>query len=180
MKRLFIAVLALLGTMASWAQDNPSVQRKGESLMLDWPDSEHWKVASNQESKEVQMLELIPEKETLENWTEMGNMMSIKGAVGVPVDVAMNMMYSEAKKTSSKAKLTFIEKDEKAAYPWIIFTIETNGFDDGGAAESQLWYIVQGKSALYTNFRAVKKATISQAQKEKWIRFFKTAKVVNL
>ncbi|WP_222167249.1 hypothetical protein [Edaphocola aurantiacus] len=180
MIRVFIATLALICTIPAWAQDNPTVQRKGESLMLDWPDSEHWKVGSNQENEEIQMLELIPEKETLENWTEMGNMMSIKGAVGVPVDVAMNMMYDQARKVSSKAKLTFIEKDEKAEYPWILFTIETNGFDDGGAAESQLWYIVQGKSALYANFRAVKKATVSKAQKEKWIRFFKTAKVVNL
>lgn len=179
LKKILIAAAALIISAPVWAQQNPTVQQKGESLMLDWPDNEHWQVGSNQKNEELQMLELIPENETLQNWTEMGNMMSIKGVVGVPVDAAMNMMYEQAKQASSKAKLTFIEKDEKAEYPWILFTIESESYDDGSGAESQLWYIVQGKTALYANFRAVKKASISKEQKEKWVRFFKTAKVVN-
>lgn len=117
--------------------------------------------------------------QTLENWTEIGTMMSIKGAKNVPMDRAMNMMYDQAKQNSANAKLTFLEKDENTEYPWIIFTIESPNFKNDKTPESQLWYIVQGKQALYVNFRAVKKETISADLKEKWMRFFKTGKVMN-
>ncbi|MES2726814.1 MAG: tetratricopeptide repeat protein [Bacteroidota bacterium] len=154
-------------------------QLEGESLMLNWPESENWKVGNSQETDEMAMLELIHTNETLEKWTEFGSMMSIKGAKNIPMDKAMNMMFEQAKLNSSKAKLTFIEKDESAEYPWIIFTIEAPGFKNDKTPESQLWYIVQGKTSLYTNFRAVKQATVPAELKDKWIAFFKTGKVVN-
>lgn len=154
-------------------------QQNGESLLLDWPESENWKVGSNQENEQVAMLELIHSNETLEKWTEIGTMMSIKGAKNIPMDKAMNMMYDQAKQNSTKAKLTFIEKNENVEYPWIIFTIEAPSFKNDKTPESQLWYIVQGKQALYTNFRAIKQATIPNELKDKWITFFKTGKIVN-
>lgn len=153
-------------------------QQEGESLLLHWPESENWKVGSSQENEQMALLELIPAKETLENWTEMGTMMSIKGAVGIPVENAMNMMFDQAKANAPKAQLTFIEKDETAEFPWIIFTIEAPNFKNDKNPESQLWYVVQGKTALYTNFRAVKQATVPAELKEKWIAFFKTGKIV--
>ncbi len=103
-------------------------QQAGESLMLDWPENENWKVGSSQENEQMAMLELIHSNETLEKWTEFGSMMSIKGARNIPMDKAMNMMFDQAKQNSPKAKLTFIEKDESVEYPWILFTIESPGF----------------------------------------------------
>lgn len=47
----------------------------------------------------------------------------MKNVVGVPMDKAMNMMYERMKTTAPEAKLSFIEKDEQADYPWILFTI---------------------------------------------------------
>jgi tetratricopeptide (TPR) repeat protein len=154
-------------------------QLPGESLMLEWPESENWKIGNAQENKQMVMIELIHANETLEKWTEFGSMMSLKGVKNVPMDKAMNMMFDQAKINSPKAKLTFIEKDDNAEYPWIIFKIESPNFKNDKTPESQLWYIVQGKTALYTNFRAVKQATISAALMEQWIQFFKTAKVVS-
>lgn len=153
-------------------------QQIGESLMLNWPEGENWKIGSNQENDQVSMLELIHSDETLENWTEFGNMMAIKGARNIPMEKAMNMMYDQAKKNSPKATLTFIEKNESVEFPWIIFTIECPNFKNDKRPESQLWYIIQGKTSLYTNFRAVKQATISTELKEKWIQFFKSGKIV--
>ena len=154
-------------------------QQLGESLMLDWPEEENWKIGSSQENEQMAMLELIHADETLENWTEFGSMISIKGVKNLPMDKAMNMMFDQAKQNAPKSKLTFIEKDESVEYPWIIFTIESPSFKNDKTPESQLWYIVQGKTSLYTNFRAVKQATIPADLKEKWIAFFKTGKVVN-
>jgi hypothetical protein len=153
-------------------------QKTGESLMLDWPDSEGWKVGDDQENAETRVVDLVRGKETVEKWTELGNMTSIKGVKNIPVDKAMNLMFEQAKQQSPKAKLTFIEKDEQAENPWIIFTIESPGFKNDKTPESQLWYIVQGKQALYTNFRAVKQASIPDALKTNWIAFFKTGKLV--
>jgi len=152
---------------------------EAESLMLDWPDDEHWKVGDNQENNQMHVIDLIHDNETIDNWTELGNMTAIKGAKNVPMDKAMNMMYDQAKKHAPKAKLTFIEKDESVEYPWIIFTIESPRFINDKRPESQLWYIVQGKASLYTNFRAIKKASIPPELKEKWVKFFKTGQVVN-
>jgi tetratricopeptide (TPR) repeat protein len=154
-------------------------QQGGESLMLNWPDEENWKVGDDQENETQHVLDLIHSNETIDKWTELGNMTSIKGVKGIPVDKAMNLMYEQSKQQAPKAKLTFIEKDENAENPWIIFTIESPSFKNDKKPESQLWYIVQGKQALYTNFRAVKQETISTELKDKWIKFFKTGKIVN-
>lgn len=154
-------------------------QQVGESLMLDWPDSENWKIGDDQENSQQHVLDLIHSDETIDNWTELGNMTSIKGVTGVSMDKAMNLMFDQAKLNSPKATLTFIEKDESVEYPWIIFTIESPSFKNDKTPESQLWYIIQGNQALYTNFRAVKQATISLDQKDKWTKFFKTGKIIN-
>jgi tetratricopeptide (TPR) repeat protein len=150
----------------------------GESFMLHWPESENWKIGSNQEDAKMTMLELIHSNETFENWTEIGTCTAYKNAVNIPCDVAMNMMFEQSKKNSPKAKLTFIEKDEKAEFPWIIFTIECPNFKNDKNPESQLWYIIQGKTSLYTNFRAIKKSSIPNDLKEKWTSFFKSGKII--
>ena len=152
-------------------------QQLSESIILDWPDDENWKIGSSQENDKMAMVELIHSNETLENWTEIGSMISIKGAKNIPMNKAMNMMFDQAKNNSPKAKLTFIEKDESTEYPWIIFLIESPSFKDDQAPESQLWYITQGKTTLFTNFRGIKKTTIPKDLQNKWITFFKTAKI---
>ena len=153
-------------------------QQLGESLSLHWPESENWKIGSNQENDEMTMLELIPSNETFENWTEIGTMISLKGAKNIPMDKAMEMQFAELKKSSPKAKLTFIEKNENVEFPWIIFTIECPKFKDDKNPESQLWYLTQGKTSLYMNFRAIKESAIPENLKNKWILFFKTATIV--
>ena len=152
--------------------------QKGESFELHWPESENWKIGSNQEDEKMTMLELIHSNETFENWTEIGTCTAYKNVLNIPSETAMNMMFEQSKKESPKAKLTFIEKDEKAEYPWIIFTIECPSFIDDNKPESQLWYIIQGKTSLYTNFRAIKKSSIPTNLKEKWISFFKSGKMI--
>ena len=84
-------------------------QQGGESLILNWPESENWKVGSRQENEKMVMLELIHSNETLEKWTEIGTMVTIKGLTTITVDQFMKIMIDQAKKNSPKAKLTFIE-----------------------------------------------------------------------
>ena len=154
-------------------------QQDGESLMLYWPENESWKVGDNQENEEQHIIDLIHSNETIDKWTELVNMTSLKGVKNVQVEKAMNIMFDQSKKQSPKAKLTFLEKDENTEYPWILFKIESPYFKDDKNPESQLWYIVQGKSSLYTNFRAVKSATLTEEQKLSWTKIFKNGKIVN-
>ena len=96
--------------------------------------------------------------------------------VNIPI---MKEAYEPVIEELKEYGVHFIEKDEKAECPWIIFTIEAPSFKNDKTPESQLWYIVQGKQALYTNFRAVKQATVPADLKDKWIKFFKAGKIVN-
>jgi tetratricopeptide (TPR) repeat protein len=153
-------------------------QQKGESLMLYWPEDENWKMENSQETKEMIMIELLRNEETFDNWTEIGTMQSLKGAVDVDLDVTMDAVREQAKSNCPDAKIVLIEKNEAAEFPWIIFSVECASYKSSKTAESQIWYIVQGKEALYMNFRAVKEATVPVKTKEKWIAFFKTGKVM--
>lgn len=154
-------------------------QQARETFLLNWPEEENWKVAHSDENDVMILTEYIPAHETLENWTELGFMMILKETTDVQLDKAMETMHNEALQSSPQAKLTFLEKDLSAEYPWILFMIEAPHFKNDPKPESQLWYIVQGKEALYINFRAVKKASISDASKEHLIKFFKAGKIVN-
>lgn len=146
--------------------------------MLDWPDSEHWKVGTDQENGQQHVIELIHENETVEKWTEMGNMTSIKGVVNVPIDTAMRLMFKSAADDAINPKLTFIKKGETQGCSWIIFTIESASFKSDPHPESQVWFIVQGKQGLYTNFVALKKAKLPEDFKKKWSAFFQSMKLV--
>ena len=154
-------------------------QKDVESFVLDWPQNGNWKVGADQVNEQQRVIDFIHPNETIEKWTELANMSTVKGVKGVKVDTAMNFVFEQARLNSPKAKLTFIEKDEIAVYPWIIFTVEAPGFVNDETPESQLWYIIQGKQSLYTNFIAIKKATIPADLKEKWTKFFKAGKIVS-
>ena len=158
-----------------FAQNKP---HPAESLKLDWPESEHWKVGDEQQDRRQHITDLIHEDESIDKWTELGNMTSIKGMVGIPVDTAMYMMFLSALGAAPEAKLTFMQKGEIQECPWILFTIEAPGFKEDTMPESQLWYVIQGKQGLYTNFIAIKKPKLPEDFKTKWIAFFLKGRLV--
>jgi|GEM_PF-512297 len=164
--------------LSKFCKDKEFAAQGKESLNFEWEETDGWKIASNQENEQMIMIELLKNNETLENWTEIGTMQTLKGLTGVPLDEVMNLMYQQALTACSGAKLTFIEKDESASTPWILFTIECAAYEVDNTAESQLWYVVQGKTALFTNFRAIKKSKLSKDILTEWIPFFKSGEIV--
>jgi len=151
-----------------------------ESLKITWTEEYEWKLISNQENENTHIIEIIPGKEEASSWTMLGQMMSIKGTVSVPMEQAQNLMYNQTKLSSPDSKLTFLEKDEDNEYPWILFKIESAHFKDGVNPESQLWYIRQGKTSLYVNFIAVKEKTLEKNFSDHWSAVFKTSEIVEL
>jgi hypothetical protein len=172
MKQIFTLLFAICFVSSH------SFGQKRETLKIVWPEEYKWKVGSNQETETVHMMELIPGNETVESWTIIGTMMSYKGAQGFPVEKAMNLMFEQASKNASDAKLTVVEKDEAAKHPWILFKIESPKFNDDPNPESQLYYIIQGSSSLYSNFVALKKAKLDDDFVNKWKRIFKASEFV--
>lgn len=171
MKKLFLMTLFLSITNLIFSQ---------ESLKIIWLEKYEWKLLSNQENDNVHIIEIIPGKEEAENWTMLGQMMSIKGALNVPMDKAKDLMFEQTKTTSPKAKLTVIEKNEQDEYPWILFKIENPNFEGDKKPESQLWYIRQGKTSLYVNFIAKKKKKLKEEFVEEWSKVFKESEFVEL
>jgi tetratricopeptide (TPR) repeat protein len=157
--------------------DQYCTEGKKEQLSLEWLEEENWKLADDQENAIMRVVDLIPSNETLDNWSELGNMTVMKGVVGMPVEKIVNLLFDEAKKTSPNARLTLLEKDIDAEYPWIIFVIESPSFSSDQRPESQLWYVIQGRQSLYTNFRAIRQDKIPETLRVKWTAFFKTAKL---
>lgn len=153
-------------------------QQKGESLALDWPDEENWKLGSSQENQQMATIELVRNNETLENWTELGTMTSYKGVTKKNVEQIMQMFFDLTKKTCAEATLSILEKSVDADPQWIIFSIECGKYDDGTGPESQVWYVIQGKDALYSNQRALKVDKIPDETKQAFVEFFKKAKLV--
>lgn len=153
-------------------------QNKIEKLKINWPEKYEWKIGSNQETEQMHFIEFVPRKESIDNWTIIGTMISIKGATNVSMDVAINLMFDQTKATAPKAKLTIIEKNETDENHWTIFTIESPRFTDNKNPESQLYYIVQGKSSLYSNFVAIKEKKLSKDFINDWTKVFKSSELV--
>lgn len=149
-----------------------------ENLKIIWPEEYKWKVGSNQEDKTQQMIELIPGNETIEKWTIIGTMLSIKGVKNVPMDVAMNLMFDQAKQNAIKPTLSLVERNDTTKNAWIIFKIETSKFKNDPNPESQLYYIIQGNTSLYSNFVAIKEKNLSKEFVDKWTKIFKNSELV--
>ena len=172
MRKVLLSV-TMLFLLTLWAFG----QEKMENLKIVWPEEYKWKVGSNQEDESVHMLELIPENEKIDKWTIMGTMMSIKGAKNVPMDKVMTTMFEQAKQNAPKATVTLIEKNEDVKNHWTIFKIEAPRFKNDKNPESQLYYVIQGESSLYSNFVAIKEKALSDEFVEKWKLIFKASEL---
>ncbi len=169
---LLFSTILLLITQVSLAQG------RFENLKINWPTEYKWKVGSNQNTAQAQMLELIPANETINNWSIIGTMVCMKGVRTVPVTSFMRTTYNKLKTSAPKAALRVIEDGSKAQRPYIIFKIESPSFVNSATPESQLYYVVQGSQSLFNNFVAVKQAYLGPLFVEKWVKVFKGSQFV--
>ncbi|MBD1391970.1 hypothetical protein [Mucilaginibacter glaciei] len=150
-----------------------------ETLKIAWPGEYNWKVGSNQKTSAANMIELIPGKETLTNWTIMATMMSYKNMKVPVISKVPPMLFAQTKKNAPLAKLTVIEQGVKSGRQWILYKIESPSFKNSPKPESQLYYVIQGDKTLYVNFVALKSATFPTVYVFKWTNVFKASQIVN-
>lgn len=172
MKRLLFLISLITLTIGTFGQT------KIENLKILWPEEYKWKIGTNQEDKTQHMMELIPGDESIDKWTIIGTMISLKGLKNVPMDVAMNIMFDQAKQNAIKPTLTLVEKNDTTKNAWIIFKIEAPRFKNDKNPESQLYYIIQGQSSLYSNFVATKEKSLSKDFIDKWTKVFKSSELL--
>jgi len=171
MKRIILLPIITLFTALAFAQSR-------ESLKIVWPEEYKWKIGSNQENDQQHMVEMIPGNETISKWTIIATTVLIKGVKNVPMDVAMNLMFDQAKQNAINPTLTQIERNDTAKNAWIIFKIETPEFKDDKTPESQLYYIIQGNASLYSNFVAIKEKSLPKDFVDKWTKIFKSSQLI--
>ncbi|RYF89978.1 MAG: hypothetical protein EOO03_04695 [Chitinophagaceae bacterium] len=172
MKKQLIIICLALTCLATITQAQ-------ENLKIAWPGDIKWKIGANQKSGNIRMVELIPENESLNNWTILGTMISIMGSRTTSVEKFMEMTYNQTVKNAPNAKLTMIEKGVKTGAPWILFRVQSPAFKNSKIPESQLYYVIQGKKALYSNFVAVKQPSLGVLFVEKWVKVFKNSALVD-
>ncbi|WP_342644449.1 hypothetical protein [Mucilaginibacter sp. CSA2-8R] len=172
MKKTLLLFLALLGALSRlFAQNN------NETLRLFLPTEYKWKIASDQESGNARMMELVPGTETLHNWSIIVTTVSMKGARNMPLTTIMNTIYNKTRVNAPQSKLMMIERKENVPNPWIIFRISP-GMGKIRNPESQLYFVTQGRQNLYNNFVAVKKQMLGPLFIDQWTRVFKNSKLI--
>jgi hypothetical protein len=173
MKRTLLVFFTLIVFCApSFCQD------KTEGLKISWPDNYNWQIGSDQENDSQHLVELVPADQTIDNWKILVTMQTLKGTVNVPIASVPEALMRQAQKTANGAKLTILEKDEKAKTPWILFKIESPSFTNDPTPESQLYYVIQGQTALFINFVAIKNRGLSDDFSNQWKIVFKSSELV--
>jgi hypothetical protein len=173
MKRMLSVLFMLMAVVTNcFAQD------KTEGLKFSWPDNFNWQVGSDQENDTQHLVELVPADQTIDNWKILVTMQTLKGVVNVPIASVPESLMSQAQKTAVGARLTILEKDDKAKAPWILFKIESPSFTNDPTPESQLYYVIQGQTALFINFVAVKRRGLPDDFTNQWKAVFKLSELV--
>jgi hypothetical protein len=151
---------------------------QNERLIIPWPET--WKIGSQEKNHTMSMVELIPNNEKIDQWTIIGTTTILTGKQDIPIESMMNITFNEAKKTAVNPTLTFIDKKEDGKNPWILFKIESASYKKNNNPESQLFYIIAGDEALYSNFVAIKESTLSKEFVDHWKGLFKSSKFIKL
>jgi hypothetical protein len=151
-------------------------QVRHETMKFNWPDGYHWKMLSNQNTATAQMIEVVPGNESATGWSILGTSMIYKNARNSNLTTVAQMVYRQTLKNAPLAQLHIFERNDTQHY--IIFKIEAPKYNNSPVPESQLYYFVQGQSALFSNFVAIKQAKLSLAFVNKWIPILKTGHLV--
>ncbi len=149
-----------------------------EGVVIDWPqDNGPWKQVDSRDDSTMSVVVLRREREIGKNWTELGMMTSMKRVYRAHPDSAMKVIHAEARKQAVDPRLTVLDRGVTDERPWVIFSIESASWGADHHAESQIYYVVQGKAALYIVHRDVRRATLTPREVKQWVKVFRTATI---
>lgn len=155
-------------------QSNAQAKRSDETIMIEWPDSEGWHISKEDDTPVRRKVEFLRDGETYLFKAESGAVFfykNINASMKIPLTKSMDLLYEDIKKNCTSAVLMVLEKIEDTQYPRIIFKIECE-------LESQIWCAVQGTDQLFAAYWGIKDKRVPSVLQEKWVKIFKSAKVI--
>ena len=99
-------------------------QEKKEVLKIDWPEEYKMKKALDIEDEKTRFVVFVPENETMDNWTILGSLVSYKKTKAPNIDIIIKSYEETFLKEEPSAKLTILEKNDRAENIWALFKIE--------------------------------------------------------
>ena len=150
-----------------------------EVLKIDWPEEYKMKKALDIEDEKTRFVVFVPENETMDNWTILGSLVSYKKMKAPNVDIIIKSYEETFLKEEPSAKLTILEKNDRAKNIWALFKIEAPSISKKSNLEAQLVYVIQGEDDIHNVFVMIKEKTLSQKFVQKWSKVFKEGKFIN-
>ena len=150
-----------------------------EVLKIDWPEEYKMKKALDIEDEKTRFAVFVPENETMDNWTILGSLVSYKKTKAPNIDIIIKSYEETFLKEEPSAKLTILEKNDRAENIWALFKIEAPFVSKKSNLEAQLVYVIQGEDDIHNAFVMIKEKTLSQKFVKKWSKIFKEGKLIN-
>ena len=150
-----------------------------EVLKIDWPEEYKMKKALDIEDEKTHFVVFVPENETMDNWTILGSLVSYKKTKAPNIDIIIKSYEETFLKEEPSAKLTILEKNDRAENIWALFKIEAPFVSKKSNLEAQLVYVIQGEDDIHNVFVMIKEKTLSQKFVKKWSKIFKESKLIN-
>jgi hypothetical protein len=147
-----------------------------ESLHVNWPLEYKWKSTVVTDNKQVHTVDLAPGAVSTDI---AGHMTSYKGVKGANLTLMSSMIFQQLKASSPSARFTLIEENDTAKNAWSIFTIESAINKKGKKPESQLYYMLQGNSAIYIVSVGMPGTVLQPAFIDKWSKIFRGSYLAN-
>ena len=171
MKKIIFVFVVLFGQMF-FGQEK-------EVLKIEWPEEYKMKKALDIEDEKTRFVVFVSENETMDNWTILGSLVSYKKTKAPNVDIIIKSYEETFLKEEPSAKLTILEKNNRAKNIWALFKIEAPSISKKSNLEAQLVYVIQGEDDIHNVFVMIKEKTLSQKFVKKWSKIFKESKLIN-
>ena len=138
-----------------------------EVLKIEWPEEYKMKKALDIEDEKTRFVVFVSENETMDNWTILGSLVSYKKTKAPNVDIIIKSYEETFLKEEPSAKLTILEKNNRAKNIWALFKIEAPSISKKSNLEAQLVYVIQGEDDIHNVFVMIKeKNTFSKVCKK--------------
>ena len=172
MKKIIFVFVVLFGQMFFG-------QEKEELLEINFPEEYDWKVETNIENDIVRVIQLVPEKESREDWSILLSYVYFKNLEKYNVELLKNIAIESYKKDAPKGRVTILGESKKGERAWALYKIENSEFLEKKHQGALLSYILHGDKNIHTLAVEIKEKSLSEEFVKKWSKVFKEGRLVN-
>lgn len=172
MKKIIFVFVVLFGQMFFG-------QEKEELLEINFPEEYDWNVVTNVENDIVRVIQLVPEKESKEDWSILLSYVYFKNLEKYNVELLKNIAIESYKEDAPKGRVTILGESKKGERAWVLYKIENPEFLEKKHQGAVLYYILHGDKNIHTLAVEIKEKSLSEEFVKKWSKVFKEGRLVN-